>query len=89
MDGLVYALMRCKSCNEKYAVLKPATDTWAVMRVNDIVNEGRWTEATDKPICPQCGGELIVEIDLAVPVGVGWINVGKRDPVFIDEAIKN
>ena len=89
MDGLVYALMRCKSCNGKYAVLNPSTDTWAVMRIESIIDEGGWTEASDKPVCPKCGGELVVEIDVAVHVGVGWLNVGKRDPVFTDEAIKN
>ena len=77
--------MRCPKCGLKFSVLNPDTDSWAVLGYN---GGGGWIVAADKPLC-MCGTVLVCEVDKAVWVGGKWINVGKIDPVFTDEAIKN
>ncbi len=88
---VIYSLLRCKDCGSLMALLPSGPDQWLAWNSEDVIHESEPTNiAATTPCCTLCGGELVMDTDLAALSTSGvWIDVGRNDPVFADAVANN
>lgn len=87
----ILSLLRCRACGERLAVLPYGPDAWLVWRHGEVFAGCNPREvAARAPVCVSCGGDLLADITLAALSSSGeWVDVGRNDPLYEENVLRN